>query len=149
MWLHDSLCGTRALGSFDDQSHRERVHCEPIEFRRAFRVVRSSWSGPFSVDSVLRQGLADSALPVVPRIVAVSEWIRVRITPLYLSVLRTWLALALLVSASPGYSFPSIGALVPVWISLPLDIGRRMPVATSCVGALLLSASVHVTSARW
>jgi len=53
-------------------------------------------AGSFSVDAVLRQGLADSALPVIPRIVRVSEWIRAHITPLYLALVRTWLALALL-----------------------------------------------------
>jgi NADH dehydrogenase/putative oxidoreductase len=39
-------------------------------------------AGPFSVDAHLRQGLADSALPVVPRIVAGSEWIRAHLTPI-------------------------------------------------------------------
>src|SRR5271167_57902 len=42
-------------------------------------------AGPFSVDAVLRQGLADSALPVIPRIVAASKWVRTHITPVYLS----------------------------------------------------------------
>jgi NADH:quinone reductase (non-electrogenic) len=61
-------------------------------------------AGPFSADAVLRQGLAESALPVVPRIVAGSEWIRTHLTPLYLSLMRIWLALALLVGNSPSHA---------------------------------------------
>jgi putative oxidoreductase len=94
-------------------------------------------AGPFSVDAVLRQGLADSALPVVPRIVAASEWVRVHITPLYLSLVRIWLALALLAGASPIF-MRSSGRLSALLIWLPLDLAERIPVASSWIGALLL-----------
>jgi uncharacterized membrane protein YphA (DoxX/SURF4 family) len=94
-------------------------------------------AGSFSVDAVLRQGLADSALPIFPRIVTVSEWIRVHITPPYLSLLRIWLAVALLVAASPTY-MRSSGPLSAVLMWLRLDLAARVPVATVWIGALLL-----------
>ena len=50
-------------------------------------------AGPFSVDAILRQGLADSALPLIPRILALSRCIRLQLTPLYVSLLRIWLLL--------------------------------------------------------
>jgi len=94
-------------------------------------------AGSFSVDAVLRQGLADSALPVIPRIVRVSERIRVHITPLYLALVRTWLALTLLAGASPdvmGSSAPR--SALSMW--LPLDLAARIPIATGWIGILLL-----------
>ena len=94
-------------------------------------------AGSFSVDAALRQGLADSALPVIPHIVAVSQWIREHITPLYLSLLRAWLALALIVGASPGY-MRSSGSLSTFLMWLPLDLAGRIPVATGWIGAILL-----------
>src|SRR5277367_2062751 len=57
-------------------------------------------AGPISIDGVLRRGLADSALPLVPRFVRASEWVRVHAGPAYISLLRIWLAVALLAAAS-------------------------------------------------
>lgn len=94
-------------------------------------------AGPFSVDAVLRQGLADSALPVVPRIVAASEWIRTHFTPHYLSLIRVWLALALLVAAPPVFMHsPGLLPALSVW--LPLGLAEHIPVAFGWIGALLL-----------
>jgi NADH dehydrogenase FAD-containing subunit/uncharacterized membrane protein YphA (DoxX/SURF4 family) len=93
-------------------------------------------AGPFSVDAVLRQGLADSALPVVPPIVAGSEWIRAHLTPLYLSFMRIWLALALLEGNSPGTR--SSGPLAALLTWLPSDLAAQIPVASGWIGALLL-----------
>jgi putative oxidoreductase len=93
-------------------------------------------AGPFSVDAVLRQGLADSALPFVPRIVAGSERIRAHLTPLYLSLLRIWLALALLVGNSPSTRRSAPLAALLTW--LPLDLAAQIPVASGWIGALLL-----------
>jgi len=56
-------------------------------------------AGSISVDSLLRRGLADSALPLIPAIVRVSAWVRRNITPFYLSALRIWLATILLLPA--------------------------------------------------
>lgn len=93
-------------------------------------------AGPFSMDALLRQGLADSALPVVPRIVAGSEWIHARLAPLYLSLMRIWLALALLVRHSPGTRpSPSLAVLL-TW--LPWNFAAQIPVTSGWIGALLL-----------
>jgi NADH dehydrogenase/putative oxidoreductase len=94
-------------------------------------------AGPFSVDAVLRQGLADSALPVIPRIVVVSEWIRAHITPLYLSLMRAWLALALIVASSPTF-IRSSAPLANLVLWLPWELASRIPVPASGIGALLL-----------
>ena len=47
-------------------------------------------AGPISLDQVLRRGLADSALPWVPRIIRISEAVRERVSPTYLSTIRIW-----------------------------------------------------------
>jgi len=49
-------------------------------------------AGPLSLDRVLRRGLEDSAIPLAPRIVRASAWVRLRIGPVYLSAMRIWLA---------------------------------------------------------
>ena len=94
-------------------------------------------AGTFSVDALLGQGLADSALPVVPRIVAASEWIRAHLTPYYLSLLRIWLALTLLAVAPPVF-MRSSGALPALSMWLPLGLAEHIPVASGWIGALLL-----------
>jgi NADH dehydrogenase/putative oxidoreductase len=55
-------------------------------------------AGPLSLDAMLRRGLADSALPLAARIVRLSGWVRAQLTPYYLSALRAWLGLAVLVA---------------------------------------------------
>jgi len=93
-------------------------------------------AGPFSVDNLLRRGLAESALPIVPRMLVVSEWTRVHITPVYLSMLRVWLALALLVGSTHmvllGSSLPTLSSC------LPLGLAARIPADIGWIGALLL-----------
>lgn len=94
-------------------------------------------AGPFSVDSVLRQGLADSALPLIPRILAVSQWIRDDFTTLYLSFMRAWLALALLMAALPTST--RLGEPLPTLLQwLPWELAAYLPIATGWIGGLLL-----------
>jgi putative oxidoreductase len=106
------------------------------------RAVLFGWyvcqgAGPFSVDALLRQGLGDSALPIIPRIVAASEWIRREITPFYLSLMRVWLALALLVDAAARAMNSHVPQPPqPMW--LPLDLVGRIPAASGAFGLLLL-----------
>ena len=92
-------------------------------------------AGPVSVDSLLRRGLADSALPFIPRILRWSEWIRVHAAPAYVSVLRIWLAAALIAShvIPPGGGYFSTLAS---W--LPLDIAAHLPAGIALVGGVLL-----------
>src|SRR5271156_1677499 len=58
-------------------------------------------AGPISVDNLLRRGLNDSAVPLIPRIIDLSKHLRGYGTPLYISFLRVWLGIALLIA---GYS---------------------------------------------
>jgi len=94
-------------------------------------------AGPLSVDSLLRRGLADSALPAVPRIVRASEWVRVHIGPCYVSLLRIWLAMALIVATSNA--MPAVAARFN-WLApwLPLDIAVRLPTGIALVGSVPL-----------
>lgn len=94
-------------------------------------------AGPISVDSLLRQGLADSALPLIPRILAISQGIRANFTTPYLSLMRVWFALALLLAASPTSMHSA--ELPPTLLQwLPLGLAASLPVATGCIGGLLL-----------
>jgi putative oxidoreductase len=58
-------------------------------------------AGPISMDNVLRRGLADSALPMAPRILRASAWVRLHLSPVYLSFVRIWIACTLLRLAAP------------------------------------------------
>jgi NADH dehydrogenase/putative oxidoreductase len=66
-------------------------------------------AGPISVDNLLRRGLADSALPLAPRIMKFSAWLRQNGSPVYLSALRIWMACALL-----RVGAPESGTLLPL-----------------------------------
>jgi NADH dehydrogenase/putative oxidoreductase len=88
-------------------------------------------AGPISIDNLLRRGLADSALPLIPRILSLSEWVRAGIGPFYVSVLRLWLATACVVAAAHGIRTAS-GPLALVSALLPLDVVGQLP------GSLLL-----------
>src|SRR5271155_4942360 len=48
-------------------------------------------AGPISLDNLLRRGLADSAIPLIPRAIRFSQWLRSSGTACYLAVLRLWL----------------------------------------------------------
>ena len=99
-------------------------------------------AGPLSMDNLLRRGLADSAIPLIPRVIRVSQWLRSRGTPWYLAALRLWLGCALVVSTSvDAQSF--LGALGERW--LPLDVAMRMPVAIALAGgvALIIGAAAR------
>lgn len=58
-------------------------------------------AGPISVDNLLRRGLADSALPLAPGILRASAWVRLHLSPVYLSLVRIWMACTLLRVAAP------------------------------------------------
>src|SRR5258708_5102567 len=90
-------------------------------------------AGPISLDHLLRRGLADSAIPLVPRAIRFSQWLRSSGTPWYLTVLRLWLGAALVVAASagpplsmgprPGAVGPPSAALRPAMIGPPVGGG--------------------------
>jgi NADH dehydrogenase/putative oxidoreductase len=94
-------------------------------------------AGPFSVDHLLRRGLADSALPWVPSILRGSQWLREHLGPVYVSVLRIWLAAALLASAAHVLlADGAIPTALAAW--LPVGIAAHIPARFALAGAVLL-----------
>lgn len=101
-------------------------------------------AGPLSIDALLRRGLRESALPLAPQLLGMSEWVRAHIGPWYLSVLRVWLGCASL-AASRGLGSPvdqhavSIGLPVSTAIRLLTSHAQQWSAsaATATVGALL------------
>jgi putative oxidoreductase len=76
-------------------------------------------AGAFSLDALLRRGLADSALPMAAKVVRASDWVRVHIAPWYLSGVRLWLAAALLIgTASMWPHHPQSLAELSRWLPL-------------------------------
>jgi putative oxidoreductase len=94
-------------------------------------------AGPLSLDRMLRRGLGDSALPVVPRIIASSEWTRKTIGPVYLSLLRVWLGAALVLANAP---IEDAGRALRAW--LPLHAVLALPRAAGVIGGSLLLAGL-------
>ena len=94
-------------------------------------------AGALSVDSLLRRGLADSALPLIPRILKISEGVRVHVAPVYVSLLRIWLAAALLVAAA-HVMLPASGAFATLGSWLPLEVAARVPASIALTGGVLL-----------
>jgi NADH dehydrogenase/putative oxidoreductase len=108
-----------------------------------FGAVLCGWyavfgAGPIAIDTLFRRGLADSALPLIPRVVRGSEWVRSNCGPFFLSLMRIWLGAALL-----------LAAIRPVWIPgdhtsrlyawLPLGTAAQLPESLAVIcGALLL-----------
>jgi putative oxidoreductase len=108
-----------------------------------FWIALAGWfaihgAGPISLDNLLRRGLSDSAVPLIPRIIDFSRHLRIFGTPLYISLFRVWLAIALLVSASrsSGADFEDLER----W--LPLDVASRIPLAAAGVGGVFLLAGL-------
>ncbi len=93
-------------------------------------------AGPLSIDSLLRRGLADSALPLVPSIVRASDRVRVHLGPIILSAMRLWLASTLLLAVWPGFLDQNQLAAAGMW--LPLQTVAYMPVSVALVGGVLL-----------
>jgi putative oxidoreductase len=96
-------------------------------------------AGPISIDNLLRRGLNDSAVPLIPRIIDFSKRLRAYGTPLYISFIRVWLGIALLMTAisrSIGAEFKGLER----W--LPLDVAIRVPLASAWVGGVLLLAGL-------
>src|ERR1700730_8008783 len=97
-------------------------------------------AGPISVDRLLRRGLADSALPGVPVLMRASEWVRFHVGPPYVSVLRIWLAIALLAAASHT-TFVN-AHMVTLASYLPLDVAGRLPTGIALIGGVLLLVGI-------
>ncbi len=95
-------------------------------------------AGPISVDGMLRRGLADSALPVIPRIVQFTEGLRNRCGPIYRSVVRVWLGAALwLAVLRPDAAHGDSAAGVAVWVPV-MTVSHLPAVEALVVGVLLV-----------
>jgi len=92
-------------------------------------------AGPISLDHLLRRGLADSAIPLIPAAIRFSQWLRSAGTPWYLMTLRLWLAAALIVAASVDARL-LLGTSWEKW--LPLDVAMRMPMVGALMGGITL-----------
>ena len=101
-------------------------------------------AGSISVDHLLRRGLSDSAIPLIPRIINFSKRLRAYGTPLYISFFRVWLGIALLMAA---FSRSSGAELKDFERWLPLDVAARVPLACAWVMARC-SYSVQCAAAR-
>lgn len=87
-------------------------------------------SGPLSLDRLLSRGLIDAALPLVATLIEFWAWVRVQVGPLYLSVLRLWLAATLLYA---GWAAAARDAWLPV-----KTVAHWPRPALLCIGVLLL-----------
>src|SRR5882762_205604 len=105
-------------------------------------------AGPISVDSMLRRGLADSALPVIPHIVHFTEGVRNRCGPIYLSVVRVLLGTSLLLAVlRPDAAHRDSAAGLAVW--LPVMTVSHLPATLALVvgGLLVLGLGTRYTAA--
>ena len=90
-------------------------------------------AGPASVDSLLRRGLADSALPIIPHVVNFTEVLRSRCGPIYLSAMRIWLGAALLAAAlHSGAAHGGFSGALAAW--LPIMTASHVPASVALVG---------------
>jgi len=87
-------------------------------------------AGSMSLDHLLRRGLADSALPWVPRIIRISAAVRARFNPMYLSAIRIWLGVTLLAVA---FGHMNLGLWLPV-----ATLSAWAPWAAAIAGALMV-----------
>jgi NADH dehydrogenase/putative oxidoreductase len=96
-----------------------------------------SGAGPISIDRLLRRGLADSALPLIPRVVRAGEWVRTKLGPVYLLAIRVYVAVPLLMLAVHSPVF--VGEQRTAWARwLPLDTLASVPSAAALTGGVLL-----------
>jgi putative oxidoreductase len=94
-------------------------------------------AGPISIDGMLRRGLADSALPIIPRIVQFTEGLRHRCGPIYLSIVRVWLGAALLLAVlRPDAMRGDSAAGVAAW--LPVVTASHLPAIEALVAGSLV-----------
>ena len=107
-----------------------------------FVAVLCGWyavigAGPIAIDSLLRRGLAGSALLLVPRIVRGSEWVRSNCGPLFVSLMRIWLGAALLLSAMRPLWTPGDHSLrLSAW--LPVSTTAQLPASFALIDGVFL-----------
>ena len=104
--------------------------------------------GPISMDSLVRRGLADSALPGATRAIAAEAWVASRVGPFYQWALRVWIAAAI-AAASLGSSATEVTGELTThrlfeWL-VPVDTAPRLPdgVASMVAGLLVLGLATR------
>jgi NADH dehydrogenase/putative oxidoreductase len=95
-------------------------------------------AGSLSLDALLRRGLADSALPLAPRVLRASAWVRERLSPYLLGLLRAWLGLALLLGGAHLAAFP--------WLPLHSASAWPAPLALGAGALLLIGLGTRYTA---
>jgi NADH dehydrogenase/putative oxidoreductase len=116
-----------------------QLRYEPFD-TQLFWMALSGWfvihgAGAISFDNLLRRGLSDSAVPLIPAIIRASTWLRSQGTPLYISLLRGWLGLALLTAVFAASHRLNVENAAR-W--LPLDVALRVPPVAAWVGGVML-----------
>lgn len=101
-------------------------------------------AGPISLDSLLRRGLADTALPFAATAARAFDWITRNLTPLLQLWLRIWIAAALLAAIAS----PTAGALLDVggWLPAASAVNLTPAPATLAAIVLLTGVAVRVTA---
>jgi putative oxidoreductase len=112
--------------------------------RHLFWIALLTWyallgSSSLSLDALLRRGLADSALPLVPRIVRGSEWLRSYAGPIYLSLLRIWFGATLFIA---GAQLTSAHSSLRYW--LPIASVAWLARSLNVIAGALLMAGLGV-----
>jgi len=95
-----------------------------------------------SLDALITPGLADSALPVIPRLIRMTRWLTKRAGPVFQLLLRLWLAWVLLRLPSDGTIFPvaSVHGLLPIPISLVGGVMLGFGLGASIINKVLAAA---------
>ena len=104
-------------------------------------------AGPLSLDGVLRRGLADSALPLAARIARVSAWSRRHLAPVYLSLLRVWMALALLFAGRNVADVTAAGGQLSLLIPFHAAMNWAPDMMIACGWILVLGLATRYVAA--
>ena len=104
-------------------------------------------AGPLSLDGVLRRGLADSALPLAARIARVSAWSRRHLAPVYLSLLRVWMALALLFAGRNVADVTAAGGRLSLFIPFHAAMNWAPDMMIACGWSLVLGLATRYVAA--
>jgi NADH dehydrogenase FAD-containing subunit/uncharacterized membrane protein YphA (DoxX/SURF4 family) len=94
-------------------------------------------AGPISVDRLLARGLAESAMPSISTMVTAFQWLTVHAKPVYLCLLRIWLAMTLLIGVSRlGLLLLEREPALAMW--LPLKTAALLSAPLRLAGGVLL-----------
>ncbi len=98
----------------------------------------------FSLDALITPGLADSALPFVPRLIALTQAFTVRAGPMFQLALRLWLGWTLLrLPTAPGlFASATVHSLLPVSASIAGGVLLAFGLGATVINKVLAAAIV-------